>query len=362
MLQVGETALGGTRTHENQGVACLNSLGPASLIHNAPFQTQRFQLVWHEHRSRVVLAALRHSSGRLLYVASCHLEGAPWEAATRWKQTKSALNRIQKDQEKRNVDPEACALVFAGDFNGPEGSASCECLRSGGLLKDFRDPWAPNAELEPADYTHDFKLSDLYASGFANRPPTFAAPPERGPAHFTAIDFMFYSHRTLRPVAVRVPFTKAQATAAQQSGIPCAWHLSDHVPIGGIFEFKPEPQEDTDAGRSRRERRQRGRRPIGTHVHVAQNLAVKPWWGVSFDPKNCLQQQWPQRSSECCAPCGCTQVAASGRDGAFCACCRQHIESLAPIVPPTHPKKKSFAQQRLLWCIGGSNSTPRELT
>ena len=43
-------------------------------------------------------------------------------------------------------------------------------------------------------------------------------------------------------------------------------------------------------------------------IHVA-----KPWWGASFDPKTGQQKRWPQRSSECRAPCGCMKVAVNRR-------------------------------------------------
>jgi mRNA deadenylase 3'-5' endonuclease subunit Ccr4 len=205
--------------------------------------------VWEDHRSRIVLAALKHlPSGRLLYVASCHLEGAPWEAATRFTQCKKALESIARHQKTLDADPRTCALVFAGDFNETEDGAVCKCLATGGLQKEFRVPNMPDQEITKTDFVHTFDLRDLYsndAKHWPHRPATFCAPPEESAAWgdtaaFAAVDFAFYSHRALRPVAIRQPFSHEQSEATTGVGIPSKWHFSDHVPIGGIFEFSDE--------------------------------------------------------------------------------------------------------------------------
>mmetsp|Transcript_29412 Transcript_29412/g.84172 ORF Transcript_29412/g.84172 Transcript_29412/m.84172 type:complete len:393 (-) Transcript_29412:137-1315(-) len=210
------------------------------------YKAARLEKVWEEHRSRIVLAAFRHTAtGRLLYVASCHLEGAPWEGEARFKQARNALESIQRHQKQCKVDPGACTLVFAGDFNETEDGVICHCLGTGGLGKDFRLPQMPDREFTKADYSHGFKLSDLYAAdgrSFCQRPPTFCAPAEESSAwgmtpSFAAVDFMFYTHDTLRPAAVRLPFTEEQKTATEGCGIPSEWHGSDHVPIGGVFDL-----------------------------------------------------------------------------------------------------------------------------
>ena len=97
--------------------------------------------------------------------------------------------------------------------------------------------------------------------------------------------------------------------------------------------------------------------PVGTNIaqtsmsmHVAKCLG---WGGGTFDPKTGRQKQWPQRSSDCCAPCGCMQVAVSGRYGASLPGYQAHTVAPAPTVPP---RASPLAHQRLLWCIRGSNS------
>lgn len=207
------------------------------------------QKVWEDHRSRIVLAAFKHlPSDRLLYVASCHLEGAPWEAATRFAQCKKALESIARHQKTVAADPNTCALVFAGDFNESDDGAVCKCLASGGLQKEFRVPSLPDVEITKTDFRHPFGLSDLYSSDakrWPHRPATFCAPPEESAAWgdtaaFAAVDFVYYSHRALQPVAIREPFSPEQSKATEGIGIPSKWHFSDHVPIGGIFEFSDE--------------------------------------------------------------------------------------------------------------------------
>lgn len=211
------------------------------------YKADRLELLWTDHRSRVVLASFRHrSSGQMLYLATCHLEGAPWEAEKRIAQTKKALEslkrQVQKDQKQRNPsDTQKVALIFAGDFNEAADGAVCHLLRTGSIDKDFRAPNLPEAELTKADYNHNFALSDLYGS-MNTRPPTFCAPPEETAAwgsevNFGSVDFVFYSRESLRPVAIREPFTPEQRHMTCGVGIPSAWHFSDHVPVGGVLEF-----------------------------------------------------------------------------------------------------------------------------
>eukprot|EP00662_Eupelagonemidae_sp_cell21_P009060 gene9060-24798_t len=55
------------------------------------YKPARVALEWSEHRSRAVLAALRHlPSGRVVWVTSCHLEGAPHKAEERFCQLTKA--------------------------------------------------------------------------------------------------------------------------------------------------------------------------------------------------------------------------------------------------------------------------------
>eukprot|EP00930_Biecheleria_cincta_P037800 TRINITY_DN25979_c0_g1_i1.p1 TRINITY_DN25979_c0_g1~~TRINITY_DN25979_c0_g1_i1.p1 ORF type:complete len:405 (+),score=76.28 TRINITY_DN25979_c0_g1_i1:48-1217(+) len=210
------------------------------------YKADRLELLWTDHRSRVVLASFRHRrSGQIVYMATCHLEGAPWEAEKRIAQTKKALDslkrQVRKDQQERCTDSEKAALIFAGDFNEEANGAVCHLLHTGSIESCFRVPGLPETELTKADYSHNFALSDIYGS-MSDRPPTFCAPPEASAAwgsqvHFASVDFVFYSRESLRPVAVREPFTPEQTNMTRSVGIPSAWHFSDHVPIGGVLDF-----------------------------------------------------------------------------------------------------------------------------
>jgi hypothetical protein len=152
---------------------------------------------------------------------------------------------VAKHQKLLGVEAADYGLIFAGDFNETEEGAVCKCLTDGGLNGDFRLPSLPDTEITKKDFTHEFALEDLYAAGslpWCSRPATFCAPPEATAAWgdtpiFAAVDFIFYSYGTLRPIAIREPFSAEQLEATASIGIPSPWHFSDHVPIGGIFEF-----------------------------------------------------------------------------------------------------------------------------
>ena len=202
------------------------------------FKTEKLQQIWHEHRSRVVLCALKHQTGQVIYFASCHLEGAPGEGRTRLTQLRKALQSIRKHQEQSGFDPLNCAMVFAGDFNEDE---------SGPIVRSL--------DLKPGDtvdetelFAHGLHLADLYdpkLGPFSQRPPTFGAPLASGKAKLRAIDFVFYTCNTLSPVAVRAPLTVEQYEATIERSIPAEWHFSDHVPVGGIFQLsESKPSQD----------------------------------------------------------------------------------------------------------------------
>eukprot|EP00928_Gymnodinium_smaydae_P058803 TRINITY_DN41_c1_g1_i1.p1 TRINITY_DN41_c1_g1~~TRINITY_DN41_c1_g1_i1.p1 ORF type:complete len:369 (+),score=61.18 TRINITY_DN41_c1_g1_i1:96-1202(+) len=208
------------------------------------YRPERLQLRWAEHRSRVVLACFEHlAAQKLVYAATCHLEGAPWEGEKRVAQTKKAVESLQRRMQSDKCKLEETCLVFAGDFNEDESGAVCHLLNNGHLSREFRSPGYPDTELTKSEIRHSFELKSLYEG---RSQPTFCAPPcETQPSFgFASVDFLFYSYRSMRPTAIRKPFTLEQAerTCSKTSrvGIPAAWHFSDHVPIGGIFEFSDE--------------------------------------------------------------------------------------------------------------------------
>ena len=82
------------------------------------------------------------------------------------------------------------------------------------------------------------------------------------------------------------------------------------------------------------------------------------FWGVSFDTKTGLQKQWPQRSSECRAPCGCMQVAVNWTYKAFWPGCRVGADSPAPT---PHPSKRALLCTKG-FCGASGEATARGVT
>eukprot|EP00435_Cladocopium_sp_Y103_P069901 s206_g34.t1 len=243
------------------------------------FKMEKLQHIWHEHRSRVVLCALKHQRGQVIYFASCHLEGAPSEGRTRLTQLRKALQSIRKHQEQSGFDASRCAMVFTGDFNEDE---SGPVARSLALKPGDREAEAAEAcEFELVD--HGLHLADLYdpkTGPFSLRPPTFGAPTS-GKTKLRAIDFMFYTCKTLTPVAVRAPFTPEQEEATLERSIPAEWHFSDHVPLGAVFQVG------------------KGKRGTG-RVVAAKDCVFDGWFGTDW---NRLEQ-----TGSCCEDLGITNA------------------------------------------------------
>eukprot|EP01062_Namystynia_karyoxenos_P084455 TRINITY_DN9937_c0_g1_i1.p1 TRINITY_DN9937_c0_g1~~TRINITY_DN9937_c0_g1_i1.p1 ORF type:complete len:393 (+),score=121.47 TRINITY_DN9937_c0_g1_i1:91-1269(+) len=227
---------------------------PSSLMAKTAifFKAERMELVWSENRSRALLAALRHRpSGQLVYIVNVHLEGNPIKVPQRISQLKSSLKRVAADQSKRKVAPADCAMVVAGDFNAIAGSASNLCLANGGLPKTFRDPWAgDDVVVTKEDYRHPYPLSDIYQVCDGLEP---GEDDGRCRTHFSRdcaqgspIDHVFYSHRTLRPIARRRVLTPEQLRAVRAEHLPSEWHPSDHLPVGAVFELLQSPADEPD--------------------------------------------------------------------------------------------------------------------
>jgi len=164
-------------------------------------------------------------------------------------QTKKALESLTRKILADQGKIEESCLFFAGDFNEEETGAVCQLLGEGRLSASFRSPSYPESQLTKSDISHSFAMKNLYHGRYL---PTFCALPcvTQPTFGFALVDFLFYSHTSLRPMALREPFTVEQArlTCSDTSrvSIPATWHFSDHVPIGGVFEFAADsngPQE-----------------------------------------------------------------------------------------------------------------------
>ena len=53
------------------------------------------------------------------------------------------------------------------------------------------------------------------------------------------LDYVYYSSESLRLVAYQEPMTEEQAQLVYKDGdaLPNAWHPSDHLPVGCVFEL-----------------------------------------------------------------------------------------------------------------------------
>ena len=95
----------------------------------------------------------------------------------------------------------------------------------------------------------DFDASDVAAYGAAAKEQLQAqgaaaqraARPARVPRrHYEAwLDYVYYSSESLRLVAYQEPMTEEQAQLVYKDGdaLPNAWHPSDHLPVGCVFEL-----------------------------------------------------------------------------------------------------------------------------
>lgn len=78
----------------------------------------------------------------MVHIVNVHLEAHPYRGSDRVNQLKHALHRLELRQQGRGLDPEAAAVVVAGDFNSLPLDAPCTLLRRGRL-----DAFATEAHL-----------------------------------------------------------------------------------------------------------------------------------------------------------------------------------------------------------------------
>ena len=169
------------------------------------FNESKFDLQWHNHRSRTLLSAMfDRSSQKLIWIINCHLEGHPDKDAERFSQMKNALNIITKQQKKMNLIPEQCNVIICGDFNCSADSSLVSHVLNGGV-----------------EGSHLFKMINTTPKG-----PTFLGSTGRA----QGIDFIFVSNNfTVNTVSP--PCTKEQWRDAIEMGLPNEHHPSDHFPL-----------------------------------------------------------------------------------------------------------------------------------
>jgi len=187
------------------------------------FKASRFQLVWSDHRSRVLLCSLLLPDGRELGIANVHLEASAGarNEAQRASQLKSALRRLRSRA--------SWCEVVCGDFNSS--------LQMDSPLR---------AQLVQADL----------ATAAASTGLTYAAP-----GYHDTLDHI-WAGKAMRPVAVLGSSSQALG-AIKAVGLPDAEHPSDHLPVATTFHLAPSG---------------RGRLPLAVEPPIEVSEALRTEW------------------------------------------------------------------------------------
>eukprot|EP00927_Polykrikos_kofoidii_P077418 TRINITY_DN74357_c0_g1_i1.p1 TRINITY_DN74357_c0_g1~~TRINITY_DN74357_c0_g1_i1.p1 ORF type:complete len:486 (+),score=66.48 TRINITY_DN74357_c0_g1_i1:39-1460(+) len=205
------------------------------------FRTDRFELSWEEHRSRILLVGLRDLSASHadLCVCNAHLEGDPRQPLTRVQQAKSAL-----EQAAKRCGSHPHALLLCGDFNAPlTSSAVASYLAFGavvpGVLEFGREVFLPPQNgNNSSESSHPYSLQSAYAPDSTEF--SFTLHGSAGPC--LMLDQMWYDVRGLRCCAVRELFRSAEhRQEVLATGLPSAAEPSDHIPVGALFEVLDPP-------------------------------------------------------------------------------------------------------------------------
>lgn len=132
------------------------------------YRPEKLQLVWHEERSRVLLAGLTvlaegPAQGQVVWVANVHLEGSPYRPNDRISQLKHALQRLEHRMGSKEV-AELADVVILGDFNSLQHDSPCWLLRRGRLERSHTDACCPQIPTTKETIAHPFVLHEAYES------------------------------------------------------------------------------------------------------------------------------------------------------------------------------------------------------
>ncbi|EFJ47404.1 hypothetical protein VOLCADRAFT_92068 [Volvox carteri f. nagariensis] len=193
-------------------------------------------LVWHESRTRALLAAFTFWDGlgqqQLLYVANMHLEGSPYRPNDRISQTRSALQRLEAHQRQYGIAPEDAAVVVCGDFNSGRHETVCHFLHRGRLEGGTTEPHMPKVEVTKASISHPYALHEAYSSGGHELPFTRKVPPLA-----STLDFIWASCQ-LEVAALYWPVECRHEGLIEHQALPNQHYPSDHLPIGAVLRLK----------------------------------------------------------------------------------------------------------------------------
>lgn len=207
------------------------------------YKTDRFKVVWEEHRSRAMALALHYTDSdgkdQVLYVVNWHLEGDPRRASDRISQMNSILQRMAGRQGK---NAENCDVVIAGDFNATRWNAPWQFLFRGRLEGGYTEAYLPSVPVTTKTVAHPYALQDVYMSG--RWIPEFTT---RAPRRRSEIDFIWCS-RHLKIEALMRPANLRHIGLIDRTLLPNKEFPSDHLPLGVVISKQKQSSENSESG------------------------------------------------------------------------------------------------------------------
>lgn len=195
------------------------------------WRSDRFELRWHENRSRTLVTGLRFIRSATesfhLNVVNCHLEGAPLRVRDRIVQLSSTLRSCN------NRSPCNAGTVIIGDFNCISTGAEIKFLTRKGMLEPtiYRDRYF-SKYARPQDALHGF---DSFTSAYdtcehLRKMPTFGHA--RCAGQLARIDHVMFDTRYFALAGACTTANGAIRAEMERIGCPNHLHGSDHLPIG----------------------------------------------------------------------------------------------------------------------------------
>mmetsp|Transcript_3696 Transcript_3696/g.8562 ORF Transcript_3696/g.8562 Transcript_3696/m.8562 type:complete len:369 (-) Transcript_3696:341-1447(-) len=200
----------------------------------------RLQLVWAEHRSRVMLAEFSFNDGagnlQTIYLINLHLEGSPYRPNDRISQLKSALSRLAARQEANGMQPGSCSTLVCGDFNSGPENCPYRLLHRGRLEGGATEAGLPQIEVTRTSISHPYKLYDAYTESGDPLPWT-----RKVPGRPATIDYI-WATSDLDLVAIYNPLKgqgqKLATSCRGLGGLPNSLCPSDHLPPRATFRLQ----------------------------------------------------------------------------------------------------------------------------
>ena len=203
--------------------------GASGMSNAVFFRRDEWTAQWVEHGNRAMAVGLQETAAteRTLTVINVHLEGNP----RKFRDRQNGLHSIFQRARKHTAAGQP--VVVCGDFNHPLHGTIAEYLLQGSLAAGATDG-PQDTVVTSKDLQHDFGLCSAYPAGRAGLGlPTIVDRP----GDCATIDHVLYSSASLRCTGFLEPAAPDQLQAHLQTGLPSSAHSSDHLPVGGTFQF-----------------------------------------------------------------------------------------------------------------------------